>query len=259
MTMLDRVERGAAFNLPPRSLLFGAPGIGKTTTLARDGCLFAQTEDGLGLLDVPAVTISTYDEMLQLMREVAYGESDCKHLVLDSADGFESITNAAVCEEGGKTSIEAFGYGKGYTYSAEKWAWLLHAGDYLRRKGIAVTLISHATATHIADPTLGDYVRWSPNLSKKVLPLVEKWADIIGYMAHERAITERGDRDSNRTVRTSQTTGSRFIHVEDNGSFIAKNRYSLPPTIEITLSGGWNDVESAIEQARAKSREGTSK
>ena len=256
MAMLDRIERGSALDLPPRNLIYGAPGTGKTTaaSLAQDA-LFIATEDGLGLLDAPCIVPSDLSEVMATLREIASGNGNgIGTIVIDSIDGMELLFNQEVCSEHGKTSMAQFPYSRGAVFAAEKFTVLLGALDFLRRKGHQIILISHATAKYIDDPTLGNYVRWTPNLGKQIFPLAEKWCDIIGYLAHERAITERGDRDGNRTVRTSQTTGSRYLHVEDNGSFVAKNRYGLAPQIEITLDQGWTAVEHAVETARAKAR-----
>ena len=38
---------------PPRVIVYGVNGIGKSTFAAQSGGLFIPTEDGMGLLDVP--------------------------------------------------------------------------------------------------------------------------------------------------------------------------------------------------------------
>src|SRR5262249_23137117 len=106
----------ATATLPPRLIIHGLEGVGKTTLAARfPSPVFLHTDDGMGNLGLAAFGLL---EHLGAARDAfaALGNEphDFRTLVLDSIDALEPQVWAAVCRERGWASIEAPGYGKGY-------------------------------------------------------------------------------------------------------------------------------------------------
>ena len=244
--------------LPPRAFLYGGPGVGKTTAAALSySPVVASTEDGLGLLEVNAFPlIENFSQFKQAIKELIEEDHEYRTLVVDSIDGIEAQIGEAVCAKHGKEFMSDFPYYRG---NIEAVGWLEHIlhdlDDLRRKKKMQIILISHAVRNTVEDPTVGAFDRMEPNLYKKAVPMVVSWADIVGFMDHERVITNKGGKESSKTVRTSRMSGSRFIHFDDSGAFIAKNRRGLPPQIEISANEGWSAVEKAMKAAQEGNKE----
>jgi hypothetical protein len=71
-------------------------------------------------------------------------------------------------------------------------------------------------------------------------------------MDFEKVITNKGDKESSRTVRTTRksASNSRVIHFQDDGSFIAKNRRGLPSSLNVDVDEGWAAVEAEMKEAQ---------
>lgn len=259
-TFLNQVSSGVR-RKPVRLVVHGHPGAGKTLFASgAAGAIFQTTEDGLGLIDAVAMPKPTsFDEAMAQLVELATEKHEYKTLVVDAVDGIEPLVFAKVCEEGGKPDIASFGFNKGYVAADSLWVRYFQALDGLRAaKAMNIVLISHSQAVHYDDPTTGTYVRWEPSLHRRTVPLLTKWSDVIGFLDHERMVVDKGDTDGGRSVRTSRATGSRFLHLTDTGSFIAKNRFGLPAELEIPLENGWQVFREALAAAY-KAAGGTTK
>jgi hypothetical protein len=98
---------------PPRILIHGVHGVGKTTFAAgAPDPVFLLTEDGLGTLDVPHFPLArTFDEVMQALAALYTEEHAFRTLVVDSVDWLEPLIHARVCKDQGWSSIEDAGYG----------------------------------------------------------------------------------------------------------------------------------------------------
>ncbi len=221
----------AAIKVPPRVVLYGTGGVGKTTAAcAFPNAMVAQTENGLGNIDVPHTgLLQTYSELVDSISELF--DAPRGTFVLDSLDHLEPLVWAETCARSRPvmSDIEAFGYGKGYLAAEAVWRELLAGLNALNQRGWAIVLIAHSQITTFNDPSTESYDRYSLKLHKRAAALVEEWADVIGFAHHEARIEKRGS-DKNAKSRATGT-GHRVLALEETPSFKAKNRYSLPPLL----------------------------
>ncbi len=68
---------------------------------------------------------------------------DFHTFVIDTADWLEKLLIEHVCQRNNKTSIEDFGYGKGYIVLAEEFTKFLASLDPLLARGMHVLLLAH--------------------------------------------------------------------------------------------------------------------
>lgn len=213
---------------PPRIVLYGGPGVGKTTFAASaDAPIFICTEDGLGQLTVdhfPLVT--TYEQIIDHIDALVSENHDYKTVVIDSLDWLESIIWAKVAADQGVTSIESIGFAKGYIFALNYWKEILQGLSYLRNnKGMTPILLAHSQIKTFQSPTTEPYDRYSLKLHAKASAVVEEWSDVILY-AGFKTVT-KGDKSKGEHVR-GIGKGERLLYTEERPGYAAKNRYSLP-------------------------------
>ena len=73
---------------PPRILIHGVAGVGKTTFAAEaNNPVFVQTEDGLGTIPAASFPLArTFEEVLESLASLYTEDHDFKTVVIDSVD-----------------------------------------------------------------------------------------------------------------------------------------------------------------------------
>jgi hypothetical protein len=91
---LASLNRATALK-PPRILIHGVHGVGKTTFAAgASDPVFILTEDGLGTLDVPHFPLArTFDQVMQALASLYAEEHAFKTLVEASINGRSIVVN----------------------------------------------------------------------------------------------------------------------------------------------------------------------
>lgn len=126
-------------------VLYGSEGIGKSTLAAQfPDPLFIDTEGGTSHLDVRRISFDgSFGDLIETIEAVA-AQDVCRSLVLDTMDWAEQICVADLLKKYRQTSIESFGYGKGYTYLAEEVQQILRAMDKVIASGKNAVIVAHA-------------------------------------------------------------------------------------------------------------------
>jgi hypothetical protein len=167
----------AAATLPPRVLIHGQEGVGKTTLAAKfPKPVFLQTEDGApaGLKVATFGLLSNYTDVRDALAALGNEPHDFGTVVLDSADKLEGLIWADVCATNNWPSIEAPGYGKGYIVADRWWRDFLAALDWLRReRGLTIVLLAHSAVETINDPRAPTYTSYQLRLHKRARGLVQ--------------------------------------------------------------------------------------
>lgn len=220
--------------IPYKVVIYGAEGIGKTTFASKfPAPVFIDTEDSTARMDgVDRFDgIKTLDEVNLAIETLRTEDHSYQTLVIDTFDKLELMINDKVCEEQKVTGIEAIGYGKGYTYVAEKVNKLLGALDALRMaKGMNIVIVCHAQMRKFEQPDeMGAYDRWELKLSKKAAPMIKEWADMVLFANYKTFVIKDGS--SNKAQ-----GGKRVMYTTHNPCWDAKNRDGLPDQCEFDFA-----------------------
>lgn len=258
MMVLSQVQRGRT-SKPPRVLLYGVEGIGKSTFGAQaPKPIFIQTEDGLDEIDCDKFPLATrYDEVISSLVELRTQPHDYESVVLDSLDWLERLVWDRLCAEHNATSIEqvAGGYSKGYTLSLTYWREIIDQLNVLRNeRGMVVLLIAHSKVERFEDPESSPYDRYSPRLHKHAAALLCEWSDAVLF-ATRKIRTQSEDAGFNRKRTIAHAIGSgggeRILRCVGGPSCVAKNRYSI--TEELPLS--WAAFMQALSNHQTQGTE----
>jgi hypothetical protein len=229
---------------PPKLIVYGQPGAGKTSFAAEAGALLIDCENGAGAVaglrrtpflrswpevsawldlirdqagdDVPAVAIDTLDWLLHRITE---------HVVIDlDRKNADAITNTLGSSHGGYFKAREI-------VQNIVSRTLLPQLNALTDRGITVILLAHAAHTKWTSPEGLQMRLAGPDLPEWIAPLFIEWADAVLYL--------RQDAEARKFV----TEGSNTI--------LAKNRYSLPRELPLSWPGLCDAIDAGLAQRPA--------
>lgn len=237
---------------PPRILLYGVEGVGKTTFgAAAPSPVFIQTEDGLSEIDCPAFPkASTYGEVMEALTSLATEEHKFKTLVIDSVDWLEPLVQKHACEQNNWQSIEDPGYGKGYVATLDYWRDYINALNYLRdERGMAIIQLAHNDIKVFQNPETEPYDRYIVKLHKSASSLIREHCDCVFFANYRIGTTQSGE-GFNKTTRAIGS-GERVLYTQERPAFMAKSRYTMPDTLPLDWSAVAQHIRFYAEKKEA--------
>lgn len=256
MSLLDSVQKGRQ-NLPPRLLIYGTEGIGKSTLANQaPNAIFIQTEDGLREIDCAKFPkANTLQDVQAYINALIVQQHNYHTVVIDTADWLERLIWDDLCGQYGVSNIEKVdgGYARGYTHALTPLRHILDGLDNLNaQKKMCIILLAHHKVEKFEDPVHGAYDRYCPKLHKHANAVIKEWADAILF-ATQKVITKNEDTGFNRTrtlaAGLGKDGGKRVLLCIGSPSYVAKNRYNLP--MELPLD--WNALMQALAAGRKAS------
>lgn len=227
---------------PPRIIIYGVQGIGKTSLAASfPNPVFLQAEEGTpGDLELTSFgEINNYDTAMEALGALYEEDHNFKTMVLDTLDAFEPMVWAKTCAVNKWDTIESPDYGKGYVAADEQWRQFLEGVNALRReRNMCTVLIAHCIPERFEDPVIGTYNKYALNLHKRGSAILQHDADVVLF-ANYAASLKKIDAGFNKKTAHAEGGGQRFLYSEERPAFRAKNRYSMPPLIPYKKGDVW--------------------
>lgn len=227
-------------NEPRRIVFYGVEGIGKSTIASRfPEPLFIDTEGSTNDMDVmrfdpPA---SSWQMLLDQIKYVRDNPSVCKTLVIDTIDWAEKIEIEDLCKERQWKGLEDAGYGKGYTYSAERIGLMLNLLKEVNERGIHIVITAHAQLQKVELPEeMGAYDHWTMKTSKKAAPLVKEWATDVFFCNYKTHVIEVENKKKAQG-------NERVMYTTHTPHWDAKNRLGLPDMVPFKYASIKDSIE----------------
>ena len=233
---------------PPRIVVYGDPKVGKSTFSSKtDSPIMIDIEGGSDGISVPRISdVKTLDGFKGFVSALLKDEHEYKTLVIDSLDWLERLVQQSICEEHGKSGIEDFGFGKGYTYVYEKFAKILAYLDRLRdERNMTILFLAHSHIKTHQDPLNDNYDKHTLKLHGKLCDLVTEWCDAVLY-ATKKIYTVKKEKGFGQTDTKAAGGSERVLICADTPSALAGNRYGLPRELPLE----WNEVKTNIYKVK---------
>lgn len=219
-------------------VLYGPGGVGKTelwSLLDSYGIatLGIDIEGSTNFLDVNRVDPApeTFDEVRAILhnRELIdqYGA-----IALDSLTKLEEFavtdTLAKVPHEKGHrvSSIEGYGFGKGFSHVYETFLPILGDLDAISRRGIHVVCTAHDCTANVPNPAGADWIRWEPRLQSppsgkgSIRHRAKEWCDHLLFIGFDQIVSDDGK---------AKGSGTRTIYPTELPTHWAKSRLLSDP------------------------------
>ena len=211
---------------PQRVMVYGPGGIGKSTICAlAPAPVFIDIEGGTNELDVARIAgLTAFSGVRECLRSPAL--DPYQTVVFDSITKLEEIITAHVLatvphEKGQRvTTIEGYGFGKGYAHIYDAFLLFLSDCDALVRRGKHVVLIAHDCINDVPNPAGDDFIRYEPRLQSpksgkaSVRSRVIEWSDHVLFIGYD-VISDEGK---------GRGAGTRTIYTSEMPDHIAKSR-----------------------------------
>ena len=240
---LSSIITGTASS-PPRCLIYGPAGVGKTTFGASaPNPIFIQPEDGADVVGAARFPLAeAYEDVESALGELIQVDHKYNTVVVDSLDWLEQLIWRRVCQAHKISSIEDLGYGKGYVHAIDIWRSFLDGLNHLRkRKNMAVIMLAHSHIKRFEDPAAEAYDRYEIKLHRKAADVCMEAADLIGFATY-RTSTKQIDSGFGRKVTRAIGTGQRVLRTSERPAYVAKSRYQIPDELDLDWSSLTNEI-----------------
>ena len=232
-----KITRGKKI-VPRRVLLYGTHGIGKSSWAAQaPDVLFLNLEDGLNDIDVAKTEhLIRLEQVMEALTFLATQKHDFKWVAIDSVDWLEALIHAEVAREAGKPTIGDIGYGAGYKSAMAYWDKMLTMLDWLRTESerkLGVILLAHTAVKKYTDPMTDSYDRYQPALHETAAATLQEWCDEVLFASY-RVHTRKQDEGFGKERVIAGGSGERLIRCTETPGALAKNRLTMPETIDFS-------------------------
>jgi len=237
-----------------KTVIYGPEGIGKSTFASQfPDPLFIDTEGSTTHMSVMRTQRpSSWTMLIDQVTFVRNNPSMCKTLIIDTGDWAELLCMAHICAKAKVDSIEAFGYGKGYTMLEEEFGRFLNLLQEVINTGNNVVITGHAQMRKFEQPDeMGAYDRWELKLEKKTSALVKEWADMVLFANYKTYVINVDNQGAAKGKNKAQG-GTRVMYTTHHPCWDAKNRHNLPEELPFEYAAIANIIMSSSTSPTAE-------
>jgi hypothetical protein len=234
---------------PPRVLIYGVHGIGKSSLAASaPNAIFIPTEEGADEIDVAKFPVAeSQPQVLEYLRTLYADKHDYQTVVIDSVDWLEDEIRLSLTHE---YTEKELAFGKDSLYAEERLGEVLTALNALRSKrSMTCIMIAHSEIRRFDSPLTEPYDRYQPKLQQRFSALLQEWADAVLFTGYDVTVVA-DDKGFNKKSHRGVGVGERRIFTEERPGYLAKNRYDMPESLPMLKKQGFDEIAQYVPYLR---------
>lgn len=224
---------------PPKVLIWGPPGVGKSTFASKaPEVFFITAEDRTGHLDISRGQVESWEDLIKASEEFVSSKK-YKTLVFDTVDALESLLFEHLAKQHGKRSHEDIGggYFKYRTFALQEWRRFINILENACVQGIQTILLAHAHIKTYTPPEGNPYERWVLKLDQRCGEFLIEQMDVVGAAEFHHATRETIPGKSKAI-----TTGERSLKFKYNPAYPSKQGIDFPDKMKLD----WAEFEKSL-------------
>lgn len=243
--LLGSVIKGKVF-APPRVLVYGIDGIGKSTFATQaPKAIFIQTAKDLEQLGPARLPVcNSYAEVIAQLTAVATEPHDYQTVVLDHITRLEELIWAKLANQAGKRTVQEIGGGfrRGEKSALVEWQEVITLLERCVSRGMAVILTAHQGKEDAGNPEYPMLKVIGPSIDKDASALIRKWVDATLFLTRRMVVNTVGQGIMEKPIAkpVGSDGGERIMICTGSPMLHAKNRYDIPNEIPFPPKGSWD-------------------
>lgn len=236
-------------DLPPRILLYGVHGIGKSEWVCSiPNIVFGLVEDGLPKgVKIDRQKLNTFDDVMDFQRALYEEEHSYEFVAFDTLDRIEELLWKKLCVEASVSHMDDVPYGRLYPQAVDYWKDFIEGVNLLRTdKGMGSVLIGHSKTVPFSSPDSETYNKYELNLhisksetrTVNVPQLFYNAMDVVGFVNYKTHTTKEAVGQKKIIKVNAAAPTERILYLAHRGASEGKNRYGFPDEIPFERHGG---------------------
>jgi hypothetical protein len=224
---------------PPRILLYGEEGIGKSSFGAQaPDALFICSENGLvsdNFKVTQNINPKTYQEFIEVLNSVLKDNHEFKTLVIDTLDWIEPMLFDYICKRDEKKNIIDYGFGKEKDIINQEWRKCLSLIERIwSERNLGIIILAHCIIKPFQNPIGDNFDKYEPKCHKSISGITKEWCDAVLFAKFEIFI----NKDKGALKAKAIGEGKRVVYTTHSPAWDAKNRYNMPACLPLD----YNDI-----------------
>lgn len=225
MSFLSQARQGAS-KRPKIMMVYGVPGIGKSTVAANlPNAVFVPTEDNMDHISNATILplAKSFEDAMGMLFELSNEEHPFENLVIDSISSLDKLINQKVAVDNNVDEVSKIPYGKGKEFAMTYWNQFWDSISWIRdNRNMNVVLIAHPEIKKVPNPDGESYDGYKPMLNEKAMEMLKQNCNAV-FFANHKVMVKSVDKGFGNKDHKGVGSGQAVMYTQARPAHVAKS------------------------------------